>query len=229
MLIHAEGAMMFRRLARAGSALALGLAVSGGAAAQNYDGGVVARFGAFAQPILADFSQTQPTTGSDTASGVQGGFSAGLDFRSSPYWLWGLEADWAFGDARTTIAGVNYGVDFQANLRGRFGVWARPDILLYGTAGVSFLGIEVGNPALATSKAAETLTGLTVGVGFEYLWHHVSLFGEYNYATYGSEPVVIGGTRHEADAEVHAVRVGLKFNVGHDHAHGIGEVYRPMK
>jgi opacity protein-like surface antigen len=235
--------MIRRRLV--GAALVLvALVVPRGAAAQSYEGDTLLRFGAFGQGLFASFGQLRPSTGSSTASGVQGGFSAGIDFSPHRYWTWGLELDAAVGDSRTTIGGVNYGVDYLANLRGRFGIWVDPRVLIYGTGGVSLFGFEAGMPLTGgSSKAAETLAGLTVGLGAEYRWHHVSLFAEYNFANYGSREFTLnqnviqvinnGPTtvavpvRHEVDADVHTIRVGIKFNVGHDYHSDIGRHYDP--
>ena len=74
----------------------------------------------------------------------------------------------------------------------------------------------------------ETITGLTVGVGAEYSWHHVILFGEYNFANFGARQFTINDVRHETDADVHALRLGVKFKVGHDY-HDLGRHYEPMK
>ncbi len=199
------------------------------AGAQNFEGDHIVRFGLFAQPVFATLGQTRPVSDSATASGVLGGVSAGIDWHPHRYWLYGVEIDAAFGDARgdanTTLGTANYGIDFLANLRGRFGVYAEPHWLIYGTAGVSFLGIEAGAPQLSSVKSAETLVGLTVGIGTEYKWHHVSLFGEYNFANFASREFTLGTVRHEVDADVHTIRVGIKFDVGHD----FGRFYDPGK
>lgn len=216
--------------ALAGTLLALGAT---GAGAQNYEGDHTIRFGLFAQPAFANFGQSKPLSGSTTAAGLQGGLSVGIDFHPNKHWLWGFEFDAALGDSRgdinTTTGVVNYGVDYLANLRGRFGVYAEPNWLIYGTAGLSFLSFEAGAPQLASAKAAETLTGLTIGVGTEYKWHHVSLFGEYNFANFGSREFTLGSVRHETDADIHTLRIGIKFNVGHDHYSDIGRHYEPEK
>lgn len=221
--------MLKRGLLRTALAGVLALPGAASAIAQNYEGDHVVRFGLFAQPAFANFGQTRPVSDSTSASGVLGGVSAGIDWHPHKHWLWGIEFDAAVGDARgdvnTTVGVTNYGIDFLANLRGRFGVYAEPHWLIYGTAGVSFLGIEAGAPQLSGTKAAETLAGLTVGVGTEYKWHHVSLFGEYNFANYASREFTLGTVRHEVDADVHTVRVGIKFNVGHD----FGRFYDPGK
>lgn len=219
-----------------GAAMACALSLIGVSAAsgQNYPGDHhVLRFGVFGQGAFVGFDQTQPLNGSTQAAGIQGGLSVGIDFHPQKYWLWGIELDAAFGDTRdhinTTAGTVNYGVDYLANLRGRFGVYADPRWLIYGTGGLSFLGFEAGAPLLSNQKAAETRAGLTVGFGTEFQWHHVSLFGEYNYANFGSREFTLGTVRHEADADVHMLRFGIKFNVGHAHESGLGRHYDPMK
>lgn len=214
------------RAAAAGLALLVG-AHSG--AAQNYDGDTLIRFGAFGQGAFTRFGQTKPAIASGTASGLEGGFSAGIDFSPHRYWTWGIEIDAAVGDGRSTINGVNYGVDYLANLRGRFGVWVAPQWMIYGSGGVSLLSFEAGLPQASSLKAAETVGGLTVGLGTEFRWNYFSLFGEYNFANFAGREFTLGGVRHEVDADVHSIRVGVKFNVGHDYHSDIGRHYDPLK
>lgn len=214
--------------ARGLAAALFGLVVGGPAAAQNYDGDMLLRFGAFGQGAFLNYGVTQPATGTASANSFIGGLSAGIDYRPSPYWLIGVEADASLGDARANFNNTSFGLDYLFTARGRFGVFPHPDWLIYGTAGWAALGIEVQRGGTG-SKAVETLGGAIVGLGVEYNWHHVILFGEYDYATYGSRAFTINNIRHETDADSHLVRVGIKFKVGHDHFDGLGRHYEPLK
>ena len=204
------------------------VAVAGPAAAQNYDGDTVIKFGAFGQGTFLNFGVTQPLAGSSSANGVVGGLSVAIDYHPSRYYLFGVELDGSLGDARGTFNNTSYGFDYLMQLRGRFGVYPHPDWLIYGTAGVGYLGFEAQRPGVG-NKNYETLTGLTVGFGLEYHWHHVILFGEYSYGTFGAHSFKIDDVRHETDADAHLVRLGIKFKVGHDYHQDIGRHYDPLK
>ena len=200
--------------------------------AQNYDGSTVFRFGTFGQGTIANFGIQKPVSGTATASGLQGGLSIGVDFHPHPTWLLGVEMDASLGDARGDANNIGYGVDYLLNLRGRFGVYPTQDWLLYGTAGLSYLGFEAQNH-LTSSKAAETIPGALVGIGAEYNWDHVVLFGEYNYVTYGARQFTLDSStraeaRYDVDADVHMLRFGIKFKVGHDYER-LGRHYEPYK
>ena len=117
----------------------------------------------------------------------------------------------------------------------------RPDLLLYATAGVSFLGIQykrtedfiIGNvDAAVPFDTGRTLNGGIVGAGVEYDWAHMSLFAEYLYANYNSfsadDPIVtnlnnaqvLSRERVRADLDEHLLRLGVKFKIGYDFLEG---------
>jgi len=198
--------------------------------AQSYDGGAIVKFGAFWQGTSMDISQTRAgvPAGSGSQDGwAHGGLSVGLDFHMPYNWMLGVEMDGSLGDARGFVGGVNYGFDYLFNLRGRVGYYTRPDLLVYATTGLSYLGFEAQDHVAGRLKVAETLGGWNVGVGVEYAWHHVILFGEYSHSFFGSRSFTLADVRHEADADVDVFRLGIKFKVGHDHHHGIGRHYDP--
>ncbi|MFM9940628.1 MAG: outer membrane protein [Hyphomicrobiaceae bacterium] len=203
------------------------------AQAQRYDGGGLLKFGMFGQGTFLDFGVDRPASASASSNGLGAGLSLGYDVLNRNGWLYGIEVDGSFGDARDTALGTSYGFDYMATLRGRAGVYARSDLLLYGTAGIAFLGFEAQRSG-TTNKAYETMTGLTVGVGAEWDWHHTLLFAEYLYAGFGSREFTLNNVRHEADADAHLLRFGIKFKTGHDHEHGVSRDrnygdYRSMK
>ena len=192
------------------------------ARAQNYDGDTIIRFGMFGQAAFQNYGITLPAPGSASTAGFAGGFSAGLDFHPHPAWLIGVEIDASVGEGRATFNGIGYGYDYLATLRGRFGVYPNQDWLLYGTAGLAYLGYEAQNHATGV-KASETVPGALVGVGAEYKWRNLVVFGEYDYATFATREFSFGTVRQQIDSDAHLLRFGVKFNVGHD----FGRLYHP--
>lgn len=204
-------------------ALAMGM---GSAGAQNFDGTGVVKFGVFGQGTWVDVGVTQPFIASASPSGFAGGVSAGYDWVSKGNWLAGIEVDGSFGDARGKAGTLDFGFDYQLNLRGRLGFYPRRDWLLYGTGGVGYLGIEAQNPGVG-QKSANTLTGYVVGGGTEVDWNHVILFSEYLYGDFGDRNFNLSNVRFEATGvQTHLFRLGVKFKVGHDYVDDIDPVYR---
>jgi opacity protein-like surface antigen len=198
------------------------------AAAQNYDGGAIVKFGVFWQGTQTNFSQVRNgiSDGSGTQDGwLHGGLSVGLDINLPYQWMIGVEMDGSFGDARGTINAIDYGFDYLFNMRGRLGYYMRPDLMIYGATGLSYLGFEAQSQGVGRLKASETVTGWNAGIGLEYTWHHVILFGEYSHSVFQGREFTIGNDRIKADADADVFRLGMKFKVGHDHYHGLGRVY----
>ncbi|MGD9806513.1 MAG: outer membrane protein [Hyphomicrobiaceae bacterium] len=217
--------MLGRLLKTVGAALVFATAGVAAANAQNYDGSGLVKFGVFGQATMLDVDQSLPAIASGTASGIAGGVSAGYDLTLYRSLLIGIEADGSFGDARETVGFTDYGHDYLFTIRGRLGVYAHPGWLIYGTAGVGFLGIEAQQPGVGL-KSAQTLTGFVGGVGTEFDWSgHFTVFTEYLYGNFGETTFALPqGTLvplqdHKADIDSHVVRVGLKFKIGHDYAH----------
>jgi opacity protein-like surface antigen len=207
-----------------GAALLIAAAGSGFAAAQNYDGSGVVKFGVFGQGLFTDIDQSLPVRASGSPSGFGVGVSAGYDLTLHRSMLLGIEVDGSFTDAGETVGFTDYGHDFMATVRGRLGFYAHPGWLLYGTAGVGFLGIEAQQPGIGL-KSANTLTGFVGGVGTEVDFHNIILFSEYLYGDFGSasfnlpQGALAAPQPHRVEFDSHVVRVGVKFKVGHDYAH----------
>jgi opacity protein-like surface antigen len=215
-----------RSLLRASAALLVLIAASAPAAAQTYDGGAILKFGVFGQTGSMKFSESG--VGSSSRSDLLGGVSAGMDVQLPHNWIIGAEIDGSFGDSRGFVGPTDYGFDYMLNARGRLGYFARPELLLYATAGISWIGFEAQEgPGL---KSSQTVGGWTAGVGLEYQWHHAILFGEYFHAGYASRSFTVPapGGQHEVDIDADVFRVGIKFKVGHDHSHpNFGRFYEP--
>jgi outer membrane immunogenic protein len=172
-----------------------------------------------------------PLERSFSDSSFLGGLQAGVNAQFGPVVV-GVESDvsWMslggefrsstsnFGGLVTTSEGVSAKLDWLATARGRLG-WASDRILVYGTAGVAFGGVDAagditlttapvsipgippippGTLSLATSDR-KTHVGWTAGAGIEgAIWSNWSVKFEYLYTDLGwlkhEGPLTIGGT-----------------------------------
>jgi len=229
--------MIGQLLRTAGAALLLAAASFTSASAQNYDGSGLVKFGVFGQGTFLDIDQSLPAIASGSSSGFAGGVSAGYDLTFHRSLLVGIEVDGSFTDARETVGGTDYGHDYLVSVRGRLGVYAHTNWLIYGTAGAGFLGVEAQQPGIGL-KSAETLTGFIGGVGTEVDFANVILFTEYLYGNFGDvsfslpQGTGVAPLDHRVGFDSHQFRVGVKFKVGFDYAHDTyrhAEDHRPYK
>lgn len=210
------------------------------ATAQNYDGNHQVRFGAYLLGGRASGDATITHSGSTFdathSHGLFGlGVSGGLEWIRRGSWSWGVEMDGAalWGNASVPhTAGpavtTEISYDYLATVRARGGLYLHRDFLWYGTIGVGLLGTEAKT---GLNKVSSTQSGLAIGTGFEYDVGGALIFAEYLYAGFGDIEVTAGTTRYVYDADLHTIRVGLKFKVGHDWYHDdVAErIGRPMK
>jgi outer membrane immunogenic protein len=80
-----------------------------------------------------------------------GGLHAGYNWQKDGALLLGIEGDISFGDD----------IDYLASIRGRLGL-ALDQLLIYGTGGVAFMGVD------DAFNDSDTLTGWVAGLGAEY-------------------------------------------------------------
>jgi outer membrane immunogenic protein len=148
----------------------------------------------------------------------------GYDWQFAPSWLFGVEGDIAWGDAKKHvdalqgIAIANTGnfsevrQTWDAGLRARLGYLLDPSFLLYVTGGVQWqhftatencaantcgAGLLGGFPPGAPylQTNATTRTGWTLGGGIEKMFSGKWMVrGEYRYADYGTWTTSFGGT-----------------------------------
>lgn len=239
--------MTANAITRASAALLFCMAalVFGQAQAQNYDGAGLLRFGVFGQVGNTTFDIQEPAEArgstSDTAFG--GGATFGYDYLFQNGLILGIEGDMGIDTADADRRFREFSTNFMASVRGRIGGYVSPDLLLYATGGVAFLGVEydgLRSPLTELRFSEEdTLTGWTVGGGAEYDWHGIVFFGEYLFASYDSfsftetvdlvdETGALIGTdvlRNDIDLDQHLFRFGVKFIIGHDYR--VGEAYLP--
>lgn len=195
------------------------IALATPASAQNWDGNHQVRFGAFIMGagIDADLNATPaggPTSSESASVGLYGvGVTAGIEWVRRQ-WAMGIEFDLAATAGNNTSASAETSIDYLSSLRGRIGVYAQPDLLLYATGGVAFLGAEV---KIGSAKQSFTKTGLAVGLGAEWDRGPWLLSAEYLYMGFEAESGTIGTTDYRYDPDAHVFRLALKFKVGLDH------------
>ena len=138
-------------------------------------------------------------------------------------WLIGLEADLqgsaikgttsqtqtpAFLDSTTTS--VTKSIDWFGTVRGRVGYLITPTLLLYGTGGFAYGGVDA-------FQQSSTFTGWTAGGGVEWLFApHWSAKAEYLYVNLTSSGNNGGGSLWQVSNNIHpqinVVRVGVNYH-----------------
>jgi outer membrane immunogenic protein len=193
-----------------------------------------------AVPPLFPLTTTLLFTGGESETGFIGGGQVGCQWQTGAFVL-GFEGDFdATNLERTFIVPAGLAVapfvagdaftlsnDWQASLRGRLG-WAFDRFLVYATGGVTWANFEVAAALVGTPfivSADKTLTGWTVGGGFEWgFTPNWSLGLEYRFSQYDREnfglgTLLVGATAlpfaANAELETHEItaRVNYRFNL----------------
>jgi outer membrane immunogenic protein len=182
-------------------------------------------------------------SGSANSSGVIGGVQAGCNLQSgnSGNFVYGLEADWAYFDAKATFtpAGTlttanaftitnSLKTDWLATVRPRLGIAAGSSVI-YITGGGAFAEARYSQayldtaPAIGSAAASRTVTGWTVGAGFETTWtEHWTGKVEYLFAKFSSVSAVgailasgggVNVLNGSAELAVQTVRVGINYKL----------------
>ncbi|MAY61725.1 MAG: porin [Rhizobiales bacterium] len=163
-------------------------------------------------------------TSLDEELDIDGGFLGGVvgaQWQNGSF-VYGVEAEinWSNISGNEEIQLGNFigtEIDWFGSVNGRLGyAWDR--VLLYGTAGVAFAGIET-NQQLAPDSFAETEShvGWTIGAGVDYaLTENLFLGAQYRYYDFGSEDYTPSDpifTVREQDVDMHTVslHLGYKF------------------
>jgi outer membrane immunogenic protein len=185
---------------------------------------------------------------SDSETGFIGGGQVGCQWQTGSF-VWGIEGDFVGTDISRDfivppgggplglfLPGDAFSIsnDWQASIRGRLG-WAWDRFMIYATGGVAWANFQLdaalvgvpalGLPALFVSRD-KTLTGFTVGGGFEYAFTpNWSVGVEYRFSQFdGNEfgfgnrlvapgtQVAFGGNADLETQEVTA-RLNYRFNL----------------
>ena len=178
----------------------------GGGQTNNNTGGVVGggqigynyQFGnAFVIGAEADIQ------GTSISGGNQGNYAGAY---SSPYAV----SNTGLLSPLVTGNGGNLSLPWFGTVRGRAGYLITPTLLLYGTAGFAYGGVDA-------FQQASTFTGWTAGGGAEWLFApHWSAKAEYLYVNLTSSGNNGGGSLWQVSNNVHpqlnVVRVGLNYH-----------------
>lgn len=161
-------------------------------------------------------------------NGVNGGLRVGYRWQRGN-WVFGPELGYetgniedsiSFGDSDSTTE-VTSKVKNVLALRMKTGYAVRPDLLVYGIAGIARADVEY-KAEVTSATASESQNrdfkknGFVVGMGVEkQLTERMSVTGEYEYAQFGKtdRTFTIGGesATTEATPKYHNVKVGLNF------------------
>ncbi len=161
-----------------------------------------------------------PAALSPTTKGVIGGAQFGYNWQVSPQWLVGLETDFQGSGIKgtttqvltpvgfdATSTTVTRGIDWFGTVRGRLGVLAAPQWLLYGTGGFAYARTKssfsttdltgcVGGGTICASGAASGIsTGWTAGAGTEVMFApNWSFKAEYLYVDLGRRTLSVASS-----------------------------------
>jgi opacity protein-like surface antigen len=228
------GTLFSKALAALIGAAGLGVALAAPAAAQNRDGSVMTRFGVFGQGQYTNIDGTVipiappgPAFSNKASTNYYGlGLSGGLDWHTRGIVL-GVEGDFSANGGSVGIGPAKYMSAYLATVRGRLGVKATPDLLLYGTAGLGLMASDIRVDTTG-AKSQKTLPGFIYGAGLEREWKGVIFFGEYLRSDFGRTSSRIdqigtfgttASTGFDTGYDANVFRLGMKFKVGHDHSH----------
>jgi len=155
-----------------------------------------------------------PVWGRSDMNGVLGGGQAGYNWQRDR-WLFGLEADLQAADERSDgqlcnaigcppgslLFPTNYKLDWFGTVRGRVGLLATPQLLLYATGGLAYGHVGANAPTIPLGFGG-THAGWTIGAGGEYaLNNNWSIKLEYLYMDLGN----VGGNSATATVTTNAL------------------------
>jgi outer membrane immunogenic protein len=205
--------------------------------------------GGFANCPLNGLSATRLATNNPVdfdSTSFRGGIFVGFNWQVAQHWILGIEGDWAWADNNKTargIPGTVLPVDFpntldrsevkhswDASVRARAGILLNPNVLLFGTAGISWLHVKmtavcVPGPdswGCVTDSNTTTRVGWTAGGGLEWMVAANWLIrGEYRYADYGTSNETIltnadpgDPVRFDFRARTHTALFGIAYKFG---------------
>jgi outer membrane immunogenic protein len=201
-------------------------------------------------PNPAGFPASGPLIAANSVASIDGdggivGGTIGCNLQAGA-WVFGVEGDGSWTgvkgtrDVRFAFAGANidiheeYKVRWLATARGRLGITAGPNTLLFVTGGAAFAGVKTTDsvffPLSGTTNAVTDTTtkfGWTVGGGIEHAlggWGGWSIKAEYlfvhlpEFSTNSRNSDVINfptlTIQHRHQIDMHIARVGLNYRFG---------------
>lgn len=155
--------------------------------------------------------------GEATLKGVNAGLRAGYRWQRGN-WVFGPELGVEGGDIKGDTSGItdegfvgeaDTKVNHMIALRFKTGYAVRPDMLVYGIAGVGRVDMDYELNGVEDNFSK---TGYIVGLGVEkQINEKWSVTGEYEYANFGKEDLHFGPYDTEATAKYNNIKVGVNF------------------
>jgi outer membrane immunogenic protein len=152
--------------------------------------------------------------------GMIGGVHFGYNHRINDLVV-GVEGDFSFtgisgsGADDDTGYALTSDIDWISTIRGRVGVVASDQFLIYGTAGLAVADINHSIQDITLREFNDTYTGWTIGAGAEYaLSKNITLRGEYRYHDFGEKSFEPVGDwlAHDFEAKVSTVTFGVSYH-----------------
>lgn len=141
--------------------------------------------------------------------GAIGTLFAGYNFQFGGM-VAGLEGDIGIANVGSSSNGVKADVNVLGSLRGRLGVLATPQVLLYLTGGLAWADYDF--KATGANTVSDTLYGWTLGGGLEYaIAPQWTMRLEYTFTDLGSNRIDHGIVVNKFEPEFHTIRAGLAF------------------
>lgn len=148
------------------------------------------------------------------------GFLAGVHFgynHQIDQFVVGIEGDIEWANLNGDDNGVGGTVDetdfnWTGSIRARLG-YAFDRLLVYGTGGIAFAGIDQNNAGGVPASIQKTYTGWTIGAGAEYAFaDNLTTRIEYRYSDFGKEDFAPAGlVPFSNDITSHSVRLGISY------------------
>jgi outer membrane immunogenic protein len=153
------------------------------------------------------------TSARSNVTGVIGGAQAGYNWQIDRFWVVGFETDIQGSDERgsvsvcdtagcpvgSTIGTADVRLRWFGTARGRIGILPMDKVMLYGTGGLAYGGLDasylsgINGASLTTLGTRTTRVGYTVGAGVEgAIDRHWSVKGEYLFMDLGSFSTNLG-------------------------------------
>lgn len=163
----------------------------------------------------------QGDIGTMKLSGGNAGLRIGYRWQKDN-WVFGPELAIEGGSIKDSVRGTAGGIEYEGeskiknviSLRGKVGYTVRPDMLIYGIAGVARADVsyKLGLADDDKLSADYKKTGYVVGLGVEkQLNDRWSVTGEYEYANFGKETREFEDVRTEATPKYNNIKLGLNF------------------
>jgi Opacity protein and related surface antigens len=180
-----------------------------------------------------------PRLGSSDDGSMVFGAQIGYNHQLNERFVVGVEADLNFSNFKSNLHSRNFQgigftgdnlavkttVDWFGTLRARFGFVPTERLMIYGTAGIAYAGVETkasdtiywnGAPYEYGDSSSDVRWGWTLGAGAEYaLTQNITAKLEYSYVDLEEDKLFVGTTNRgflaKDDPSFHMMRVGVNY------------------